>query len=753
MGIRIFSPSSYGQGKLYGIWPSTSSATTLDLTFTRSSSNKTRTNIRGVIQDVPYNLVSYSEEFNNDVWSRSNSSISTNTTIAPNGSLTADTLIENTANNFHQLGLSPAITTLTNTTYTFTVYAKSFSGNRFIGISPVNAGAQGNNQIAVFDLVNGVFLGNAIVPSPSTPSGTTFTTDNTFIESVGNGWYRIGARVNVSGTNYSCTIRLLNGFSEGTSTGQSYTGDGTSGVYIWGAQLSQETAVQPYLKTTNRLNFPSIDYSLATGGTPSLVMEPTRTNLLLNSRTLSTQTVSLSAVQHTLSFYGTGTVTLSGTFTGTLSGTTASARSVLTFTPTAGNLTLTVNGSVTNAQLEAGAYVTSYIPTAAFTSTRTADAFSRNNLFTNGVVTSGGGTWFVDLDNNLAYTRDASDVGLFLADTSTGTTNSFCFNTPTGSSRMSIVSYVNSSATTLHNTTTSRVRAAIKWNGSTADVFVNGSKVVTGTTFTGTALEFMGLNTVDTPKYIKGMWLAPAPLSDADCLSATSAPAGEIITNGLVLYLDAGQTASYPGAGTTWIDLSGFGNNGILTNGASFDGANRGSIFFDGVNDYSNTSNKFMTNYTQFTFCGWVNIKNANGGCLTSYNIQTLHSGPQFYIFPSSLLLTHYNTIGSAFLEKQSNVSISLNVWYFVCATWKVGEILLYLNAVDTAGTYRQIGSAPTAVAGDVSGQQVSFKIGTALTQQGYINSNIAMVQVYNRVLSPAEILQNYNATKARFGL
>ena len=111
-----------------------------------------------------------------------------------------------------------------------------------------------------------------------------------------------------------------------------------------------------------------------------LLVEESRTNLLLNSATLSTQSVTVTATAHTLAFYGTGTVTLSGAATGTLVGTGANNRVALTFTPTAGSLTLTVSGSVTSADLQAGAFPTSHIPTTSSQVTRAADVASVNEL-------------------------------------------------------------------------------------------------------------------------------------------------------------------------------------------------------------------------------------------------------------------------------------------------------------------------------------------------------------------------------------
>jgi hypothetical protein len=187
--------------------------------------------------------------------------------------------------------------------------------------------------------------------------------------------------------------------------------------------------------------------------------------------------------------------------------------------------TITTGNSVSvdlwASQLEAGAYATSYIPTTSASVTRNADQISLSNVYTNNLITASGGTWFLELRNNISYTSDSNVGGIFLDTASFGYTNGFILRKLTNG-RLVLQKYISTVGSTLHTTTTDTLKLAIKWNGTTADVFVNGTKVVTVTAFTTTAMQFLGNTSNPLFANINQMALFQTPLTDTQCTQLTT---------------------------------------------------------------------------------------------------------------------------------------------------------------------------------------------------------------------------------------
>jgi hypothetical protein len=171
--------------------------------------------------------------------------------------------------------------------------------------------------------------------------------------------------------------------------------------------------------------------------------------------------------------------------------------------------------------MELGAYATTFIPTTTAAVTRLMDNGQLSDVYTNGLISPVGGTWFIDFNGNFSYTRDAAG-NLHLGDNITGTLgNSFTLRNG-GPGRLQIGKVIANTLTTLYTTLTDNLKIAIKWNGTTADVFVNGVKVVASTAFTPTQLELLIVAARDVPKYINQSALFPTPLTDAQCIQLTT---------------------------------------------------------------------------------------------------------------------------------------------------------------------------------------------------------------------------------------
>ena len=175
------------------------------------------------------------------------------------------------------------------------------------------------------------------------------------------------------------------------------------------------------------------------------------------------------------------------------------------------------------AQLEAGAYPTSYIPTTSASVTRNADVISRGNIFTNGLITASGGTWFVNLRMPTRL-RDNGNTIMSITDT---ILNDISLSGGLSGNTYVISKNVNGIFSNIYISTVNQnnpIKLAIKWNGTTADVFQNGVKVVSATAFTATSMQSFRTRPsgVGAPAFINSMALFPTPLTDTQCIALTT---------------------------------------------------------------------------------------------------------------------------------------------------------------------------------------------------------------------------------------
>jgi hypothetical protein len=216
----------------------------------------------------------------------------------------------------------------------------------------------------------------------------------------------------------------------------------------------------------------------------------------------------------------------------------------------------------------------------------------------------------------------------------------------------------------------------------------------------------------------------------------------KIITDGLVLALDAANTKSYPGSGTTWRDLSGNGNNGTLTNGPTYNSTNGGSIVFDGLNDYVDIGVKGTLNPSTITVSAWMKPESSLS---SKYIIRNRTYGWGILITDSMKLATFVYTNSSVSSAYTSDITLS-SLYYNTVFTFSNSNLNVYLN-----GTLLNSVTTPSNSIYYVENYVAVGRDANA--DVSYFLGNISQVSVYNRALTAAEILQNYNATKGRYGL
>ena len=220
---------------------------------------------------------------------------------------------------------------------------------------------------------------------------------------------------------------------------------------------------------------------------------------------------------------------------------------------------------------------------------------------------------------------------------------------------------------------------------------------------------------------------------------ATQFANGKIVTDGLVLCLDAADQTSYPTTGTTWFDLAG-SNNGTLTNGPTFSGTGASSsIVFDGTDDYVDCGNNSSLNApNQITLSAWVNGTYTPGAEYAVIDKGEV-VGHHFGVYQQKIIFQ--TTQG----YKLSNTVLSNNVWYNIIVVYDKINVKFYLNNI-ADGVQSLSGGLNAPTANVLIGR---YRNDLPLT----FNGKISITQIYNRALTASEITQNFNALRGRFGL
>jgi hypothetical protein len=219
-------------------------------------------------------------------------------------------------------------------------------------------------------------------------------------------------------------------------------------------------------------------------------------------------------------------------------------------------------------------------------------------------------------------------------------------------------------------------------------------------------------------------------------LRITQSP--QLVTDGLTLRLDASNSASYPGSGTTWIDIAGTEQNITLVGSPTFTSGTPSYFTFDGSTQRGSGTGAVLSS-TSYTKSIWFYVNSYQDNNL----ISSADGGHFMYMYSENKIYSGHANWPS-YIAYPSTGTISLNTWYNVTLTFNTTDgMALYINGAQDS-TYT---TNKDAYSGDSSVNIAAFGTGN------FFNGRISKVYCYNRSLTTAEVSQNYNVDKSQFGL
>jgi hypothetical protein len=282
---------------------------------------------------------------------------------------------------------------------------------------------------------------------------------------------------------------------------------------------------------------------------------------------------------------------------------------------------------------------------------------------------------------------------------------------------------------------------------STSKLYVNGQEVagaVEGTDTTPNILDSpFVIGRLDATRWFNGKISNTQIYNKA--LSASEVAqnyyGGPIVTDGLVFAIDAGNLVSYPKSGTSTYNLTGSGATGALTNGTSFTPLDGGAFVFDGTNDYIVFPNDTNLDNQALTMESWCYLNTTT--TQDAFLFEKGQVNTQYSNFCDNAGNFYFRTMGlsNQDLTFTTSTYISPNTWNHVVCTYGAGTKTIYVNGTQVA--------QQTGLTGTISTNTTGLFLGAYGPGTGYfLNGKIAESRVYNRALTAAEVLQNYNATK-----